>query len=207
MKGRSVDLLIASTNQKKLKEMQHLLADLSVRLFSLKDFSDITEVEETGATFEENAKLKALGYAKQTKMMTLAEDSGLCCDSLEGAPGVHSARFSGENRSDEDNNAKLLRLMETMPDNCRTAHYTSVIALAEPDRVIGTVDGRVEGYITRELKGSNGFGYDPLFFYPPFDKTFGEVSQDKKNAVSHRSKALDKIRSVLMEHLSGKMIG
>ena len=163
---KSTSLLIATTNKKKLGEFRTLFQDFPVRFFSLKDFPEIQEVEETGKTFEENGALKALGYAKQTGLLTLAEDSGLCCDALEGAPGVYSARFAGEGKSDAENNEKLLRLLEKVPVNCRGAHYKSVIAVAEPGRLLGTVGGEVHGVIHPHLAGSGGFGYDPLFFIP-----------------------------------------
>lgn len=185
-------ILIATTNKHKIEEFQKLFSENSLQLEAvyLKDFPNVKTVEETGQTFEENATLKALGYAKQTGLLTLAEDSGLSCDVLDGAPGVYSARFSGEKATDESNNQKLLKIFKPIPDNCRAAHYTAVIAIAEPSKVIGTAQGEVHGYIAKEPKGTNGFGYDPLFFYPPYDKTFGEVAPEMKNKVSHRSKAV-----------------
>lgn len=192
-------LLLATTNKKKLEELQQLLAGLPIDLLSLKDFPSVAEIEETGKTFEENATLKALGYASQTGLLTVGEDSGLCCDALEGAPGVYSARFAGPGKSDHDNNLKLLRLLEKIPDNCRGAHYKSAIALAQPGKLIGVVSGEVHGFISREMKGSNGFGYDVLFFYPDLGKNFAEVSAEMKHKVSHRSKALEKLRRLIGE--------
>lgn len=198
-------LLIATTNKKKLEEFRQLFKNLSLDILSLQDFSSIKEVDETGTTFEENAILKAMGYADQTGSLTLGEDSGLCCDALEGAPGVYSARFAGTGKSDEDNNKKLLRLLEKIPVNCRSAHYKSVIALAEPGKLIGTVEGEVHGVIHSGEVGTEGFGYDPLFFYPPYQKTFGEVSSEMKHRVSHRAKAFDKIKILLGNYLAGKL--
>jgi XTP/dITP diphosphohydrolase len=199
---KPASLLIATTNSKKLGEFQTLFRDFPLKLVGLKDFPKIREVDETGKTFEENAVLKAQGYAKQSGLLTLAEDSGLCCDALEGAPGVYSARFAGEGKSDEENNAKLLRLLEKVPVNCRGAHYKSVIALAEPDgRVVGAAAGEVHGVIHHELAGSGGFGYDPLFFYTPYGKTFGEVSAEMKHKVSHRFQALEKAKILLKNYL------
>lgn len=195
-------LLIATGNAKKLGEFQTLFKDFPVEIVCLSGFPKIKEVEETGKTFEENAALKALGYAAQTGMLTLGEDSGLCCDALEGAPGVYSARFAGENKSDVENNKKLLRLLEGIPVNCRGAHYKSVIALAEPGKLIGTVDGEVHGVIHHSLVGTGGFGYDPLFFYHPYQKTFGEVTAEMKHRVSHRSKAFEKVKFLLKNYLS-----
>ncbi len=195
-------LLVATTNPKKLVELQALLAGLPVRLSCLKDLPSYTEVPETGKTFEENAILKASGYAKQTGLLTLAEDSGLCCDALEGAPGVYSARFAGEGKSDPENNQKVLRLLEGLPDNCRQAHFISAVALATPEKVVGTVTGEVPGYIASEPRGMNGFGYDPIFFYSPFGKTFGEVPAEMKHQVSHRAKALEKAKALLKNFLA-----
>ena len=190
-------LLVATTNAKKLKELQELLADLPVECLSILDFPKIQAVAETGRTFEENAKIKAMSYAEQTGVLTLGEDSGICCDALDGAPGVFSARFCGEFHSDEANNKKLLDLMIDVPDEKRSAYYESAIALAEPSKLIGVVKGQVHGLITRDLQGAGGFGYDPLFFYPPYQKTFGEVSPAMKHRVSHRGQAFAKLRKLL----------
>ena len=194
-------LLLATANAKKFKELQELLADLPVQCLSLRDFPDVRDVKETGRTFEENAKIKALSYAEQTGVLTLGEDSGICCDALQGAPGVFSARFCGEFHGDEANNMKLLEMMHDIPDGKRTAYYESAIALAEPTKLIGVVKGQVYGLITRELLGAGGFGYDPIFFYPPFRKTFGEVPIAMKHRVSHRGRALAKFRKLLREYL------
>jgi len=194
-------LLVATTNAKKLKELQDLLSDLPVQCLSLRDFPNVADVEETGRTFEENARIKALGYAGQTGVLTLGEDSGICCDALGGEPGVFSARFGGEPKNDDTNNKKLLELMCHVPEEKRTAYYESAIALAEPSKLIGIVRGRVQGLITRDLRGSGGFGYDPLFFYPPYRKTFGEVPVAMKHRVSHRGQALGKFRELLQNYL------
>ena len=196
-------LLIATTNARKVREFESLFQGLPIELVSLKSIPNLKEVPETGDTFSENALLKARGYAAQSGMMTLAEDSGLCCDALEGAPGVFSARFSGENKSDADNNRKLLALFEKIPVNCRGAQYESHIAIVRADgQVIGTCSGLVRGVIHHSEVGSQGFGYDPLFFYPPFQKTFGEVPLDEKNRVSHRAKAMQKALVILQEFIA-----
>lgn len=195
-------LLLATGNLKKLKEIQEIIGDLPVQCLTLRDVPEAKEVEETGRTFEENAVIKALGYAEQTGLLTLGEDSGICCDALDGAPGVFSARFCGESRNDDANNAKLLAMMNHVPEGRRAAHYESSIALAEPGKLIGTVRGQVHGEIARGLRGSGGFGYDPLFFYPPFGKTFGEVSSEMKHRVSHRGQALGKFRTLLESYLA-----
>lgn len=194
-------LLIATTNHHKLKEFRTLFSGLPVSCISLSDLDDYDEVAETGRTFEENAKIKAMSYAEQCGFLTLAEDSGLCCDALQGGPGVFSARFSGSMKSDDANNQKLLDSLQGIPDEKRTAYYESVIALAEPNKLIGVVKGQVHGLITRELVGSGGFGYDPLFFYPPYQKTFGEVPPALKHRVSHRGVAAGKARILLKHYL------
>lgn len=193
-------LLVASTNVKKLRELKELLEGLDLELLFLGDFQT-SEVEETGKTFEENAVLKAMGYARQTGCLTLAEDSGLSCDALDGAPGVYSARFAGAGKSDAENNAKLLRVLGSMPDNCRGAHYTSAVAVARPGELLKTMQGEVYGVILTEARGTGGFGYDPLFFYPPYGKTFAEVSPELKHAVSHRAQALKSVRTFFEEFL------
>jgi XTP/dITP diphosphohydrolase len=200
-RSKTTKLLLATTNAKKFKELQDILVDLSVQCLSLRDFPNIKAVEETGRTFEENAKIKAMGYAGQTGVLTLGEDSGICCDALNGAPGVFSARFCGEFQSDDANNAKLLEVMCGVPDEKRTAYYESSIALAEPGKLIGVVKGQVRGLITQGLQGSGGFGYDPLFFYPPYQKTFGEVPIEMKHRVSHRGQALKRFRELLQDYL------
>lgn len=201
MSPSAVALLVASTNPKKLRELESLLAGMPFHLRSLQSFLGFQEVVEDGQSFEENARLKAQGYASQTGLLTLAEDSGLCCDALEGAPGIYSSRFSGEAKSDEANNEKLLRLMENLPDNCRRAHFVCVIAVAELHKLVGIVKGEVHGYISREIRGQGGFGYDPVFFYPPFNKTFGEVSAEMKQRVSHRAEAFGKAKALLESYL------
>lgn len=195
-------LLVATTNRKKLEELEQLLSGFNLDLVFLKDFKT-EEVPETGKTFADNASLKALGYAAQTGLLTLAEDSGLCCDALDGAPGVYSARFAGEGKSDADNNSKLLRVLGVMPDNCRGAHYTSAVAVARPGQVLKVMTGEVHGIILKEPRGSGGFGYDPLFYYPGYGKTFAEVTPEMKHAVSHRAHALKAVKSFFEEFLSG----
>jgi XTP/dITP diphosphohydrolase len=204
MSMERLKLLVATTNRKKLVELQELLDDFNLEIHLLKDFQ-VTEVEETGKTFEENAALKALGYAAQTGLLTLAEDSGLSCDALDGSPGVYSARFAGEGKSDEDNNAKLLRVLGNMPDNCRSAHYTSVVAVAEPGKLLKQMRGEVHGVILREPRGTGGFGYDPLFYYPPYNQTFAEVTPEMKHAVSHRAKALKQVKDFFEEYFTNRI--
>ncbi len=200
----TIPLLVATTNKKKLREIQELFADFPIRILPLEDLPSYREVPEPGKTFKDHAVLKAIGYARQSGILTMAEDSGLSCDALEGAPGVYSARFAGEPGHDDANNAKLLKLLEKIPDNCRGAHYTSAIALALPDELIGVVEGEVHGFIGRELRGTNGFGYDPLFFYPSYAKTFGEVSAEMKHRISHRARAFEKAKGLFQSFLTEK---
>ncbi len=203
-------LLIASKNPKKLNELKIILSGLlaggrekqTIELVSLADFPNAAEIEEDGKTFEENAVKKALGYAAKTNLLTLADDSGLSINALNGEPGVHSARFAGAGKNDRDNCRKVLSLLEKVPEAKRTAKFECVIAIAEPARLIGAVHGEVKGIILRELRGRSGFGYDPLFFYPPFKKTFAEVNPKKKNSVSHRSAALKKAQVLLLQYLT-----
>ncbi len=200
-------LLIATTNAGKVKEFESLFQGLPVELVSLKTISNLKEVPETGDTFSANALLKAKGYAAQSGIMTLAEDSGLCCDALEGAPGVYSARFAGEAKGDQENNSKLLKLLENLPVNCRGAHYESHIAIVTAGGdLIGTCSGRVGGVITTAPAGNQGFGYDPLFFYPPFQKTFAEVPLSEKNKVSHRFHAMQKAKQILASYLKTSIV-
>lgn len=183
------------------------MSDLEVEVVCLADLSQYHEVPEIGKTFRANASLKALGYARQSGLLTLAEDSGLCCDALEGAPGVYSARFAGPSKSDEGNNEKLLKLLAKVPDNCRGANFKSAVAIAEPEFLLTVVEGEVHGLINHEVRGSNGFGYDPVFFYPPFGKTFGEVPAEMKHQVSHRAQALEKVKNYLENYLPYRFRG
>ncbi|MFA6600915.1 MAG: RdgB/HAM1 family non-canonical purine NTP pyrophosphatase [Candidatus Omnitrophota bacterium] len=194
-------LLLATTNQKKLAELRTLIAGLGLDVICLADLPSHEEVPETGHTFAENASLKAAGYARQAGLLTLADDSGLCCDALNGEPGVYSARFSGPDKDDHANNLKILELLEAVSDERRGAHFTSAVALAGPDQLIGVVEGHVHGMISREILGDGGFGYDPLFFYPPYGKTFGQVPADLKHKISHRAVALEKAKQLLTAYL------
>ncbi len=195
-------LLVASTNKKKLAELRELVADLDLELMGLSDLPSFREVPETGTTFRENAALKAQGYAGQTGLLTLAEDSGLSCDALDGAPGVYSARFAGAEKDDHDNNLKVLKLLRDVPESLRGAHFTSAVAIALPDRLVGVAEGKVYGRIHGEILGDKGFGYDPIFFYPPYGKTFGQVPAEKKHEVSHRAQALAQAKRLLTEFLA-----
>jgi XTP/dITP diphosphohydrolase len=195
-----LELLVATTNSGKLAEVRAFLAKLPLKIFALKDLTDPLTVLEDGATFEANARKKARTLAEFSGLLTLADDSGLQVDALGGAPGIFSARYAGEHGDDEQNNKKLLRELETVPDNKRTARFICALALCAPraDKMNDwIVREGCEGRIARAPSGSNGFGYDPLFFFPPFNKTFGEMDRDCKATVSHRGKALAKLAKAI----------
>ena len=184
-----MDFLIATHNMKKRDELQRILSPLGIRVLTADEAGvDLTDVEETGTTFEENALLKARSGAKEGNMPCIADDSGLCVDALDGAPGVYSARFAGEHGNDSKNNAKLLDLLKDTPKEARTARFVSAVACVFPDGRELTVRGTCEGVIGYEQKGENGFGYDPLFYVG--ERTFAEFSPAEKDAVSHRGNAL-----------------
>lgn len=190
-------LVLATNNKDKIREIKNVLAGLPVEILASSDFEDFPDIEETGATLEENAMLKARGIAEFTGYPALADDSGLEVAALNGAPGVFSSRYAGPGCTYADNNAKLLREMEDVPEGERQARFRTVIAIAWDSENVETVDGTVEGVITRENRGQNGFGYDPVFFHPPAGKTFAEMSLEEKNKVSHRGKAVTAARELI----------
>jgi XTP/dITP diphosphohydrolase len=188
-------LLLASQNPGKLNEMRLLVAGLPFEVVGPRDVGIEGSPEETGDSFLENAALKALHYAGRSGLLAVADDSGLSVDALGGEPGLQSARFGGEGASDLDRNRLLLAKLRDVPWQERGATFTSAVVVAEGVRVLFQVQETVSGRIAPELRGENGFGYDPLFFYPPFDRTFGEVSREEKDAVSHRGKAFARLRA------------
>jgi len=188
---RQITLLLATYNQGKLLEITRLLADLPLQICDLSALPSILPVSETGETFTENATLKALGYAKQARLLTLADDSGLEVDALDGAPGVRSARYSHEGASDADRISKLLLELSDVPDSERTARFVSVVVIANAlDEVIHISSGTCDGRIARTARGSNGFGYDPIFIPEGQVQTFAELPTSVKNRISHRARAL-----------------
>ena len=197
------ELVLASGNKGKLAEFQRLLEGLDVQIHSMKAYPEIGEIVEDGSTFAENALIKARAVCKATGKPAMADDSGLAVDALNGAPGIYSARFAGEQRSDADNNAKVLQLLEGVEDNKRTARFFCVIAIVLPDGREYTVEGTCEGTILRALRGEGGFGYDPLFYVESLDKTFAELTMEEKNRISHRGnanrKAVEIIRGLKSE--------
>jgi len=185
-------IVLATGNQNKVREFQEILAGFPVRIASLKDFPKIPEAIEDGKTFEENAYKKALHTAKILGLPAIADDSGLCVDALDGEPGVYSARYAGEKASDDDNCRKLLDKMANVTD--RKARFACVISIAVPSGPALTYEDFCEGEILREKRGTSGFGYDPLFWFPPLGKSFAELSSTEKNQVSHRGKALAQLK-------------
>jgi len=181
-------LVIATRNKGKTKEIKDLFKDFPVDIKDLDDFGPIPHLEEDGDTFDENAYKKASFAARILGMPALADDSGLMVEALKGAPGVHSARYAGENATDEQRYLKLLSEMEGRTN--RKAAFECVISIAVPTGPALTYEARCEGLITEMPAGSNGFGYDPVFYYPPYQKTFAELTRQEKNRVSHRGKAL-----------------
>ncbi len=194
-------LVVATTNRGKLREVAAMLGDLPVSLLSLDDFPPIPPPEENRETFEGNVELKALYYAAASRCWTLSDDSGLEVDALEGAPGVHSAYYAGEPRSDAANNAKLVHALRNTPLERRTARYRCVLVIAQPECVLLTASGSVEGLIVDEPRGANGFGYDPHFFMPALDRTAAELAPGEKNQVSHRGHALASLKPALLRLL------
>ncbi|HRD01529.1 MAG TPA: XTP/dITP diphosphatase [Candidatus Saccharicenans sp.] len=190
-------LLLATTNKGKAREIKRLLSGLSFKLESLHDYPDFGQFQEKGKTFEENSRGKAIFYSLKYPGLVLAEDSGLEVEALEGKPGVFSARFSGQQSSDEKNIKKLLRLMKNLPESHRLARFTCVASLAWQGKILKVYKGQLRGKILFEPRGQNGFGYDPVFFYPPLRKTLAELTTAEKNEISHRSRALRKVRTYL----------
>ena len=196
-----MQILVATTNPGKLAELSSML-DMDIEWKSLADFDNITEVEEDGKTFADNARKKALGYAAQTGCWTIADDSGLMIDALNGAPGIHSARFSGakdKNRTliDHKNISKVLQLIKDINPPKRTARFVCALCLAKPEKVLAETQGIVNGVITENEIGDNGFGYDPIFWVNEKNKTAAQMDPAEKNAVSHRGSAIQKLRPML----------
>ena len=182
-------LLVATGNKGKLVEIRQILKDTEV--LGLKDVNIDVDVEETGTTFAENAYIKAHEISKLSGLPVLADDSGLLVDALDGAPGVYSARYAGEDANDDDNVNKLLGLLSHIPENERHARFACAMCLIFPDgRKIEAFGVSCEGYIINEKRGENGFGYDPVFYSPDYNKTFSQMSMEEKNKVSHRKAAL-----------------
>ena len=197
-----LQLVAATRNPGKLAEIRGLLSRLDVTVRALDDYSGAPEPEETGATFRENAVIKATAAASFTGEVAVADDSGLVVDALGGAPGVMSARYGGNGASDQEKYEKLLAEMEGVLDAERTARFVCVVAVASPDGSVGSAEGVVEGAIARAPRGTGGFGYDPVFFVPELGMTFGELPPSTKNSMSHRARALAGAEPLILEALS-----
>lgn len=192
------DLVVATKNRNKLAEIRGLLKGLPINVLGLFDENlSIPDIIEDGKSFKENAVKKACAVAKLTGKLTIADDSGIEVDALSGQPGVYSKRFAGENATDRENNLKLLKLLRDIPNEGRTAQFVCVIAIAKNEKEVETVEGICRGIIGHEEKGSGGFGYDPLFIYPDYNKSLAELGPDIKNKISHRARALEKAKIVL----------
>jgi XTP/dITP diphosphohydrolase len=193
------EIVVATANPGKLREIKESLKGMEVQILSLTDLPHLPPVKEDGNTFLKNALKKARAVAHHTGRLTIADDSGLEVDYLKGDPGVHSARFAGEDASDADNNRKLLRCLEGIPSSQRGATFRCVIAVVDPQGKETWVEGACNGMIGQKAKGTQGFGYDPLFIIPELGKTLAELPLEEKNRVSHRGKALAALQRVLAD--------
>lgn len=194
------ELLVATRNRKKLQEIKELLSECNLNVTSLFDYPDCPIIEEDGKTFEQNAIKKAATIALYTKKLTMGEDSGLEVKALGNKPGIYSSRYSGVGATDKKNNAKLLRALKGIPLKKRTARYRCAIALVDAKGIIDVVQARCGGVIDLRSKGKNGFGYDPVFLIPKYQKTFGELDPALKAKISHRARALKKFRKSVQEY-------
>lgn len=195
-------LLVASNNEHKINEIKEILKDFPLEIISLKEAGIDIDVEENGNTFMENAHIKASEIYKLTDgCMVMADDSGLAVDILNGEPGVYSARYSGEHGNSKKNNEKLLQNLKGIKFEDRKAKFVCAIELIINEEKVINVQGEIQGYIVETERGKDGFGYDPLFYIPEFEKTFAEMSSDEKNSISHRGRALKKIQEKIKEIL------
>ncbi len=195
--ARKIEIVLATRNKKKKKEIAAILKNLPIKLIGLSDFPSFPEVREDAPTFRGNALKKARLAARFTGRLALADDSGLEVKALKGRPGVLSARYAGRQGNYRANNRKLLRDLRGVPFSKRRASFRCLAVLADPKKVIKVVEGKCSGYILGQFRGKRGFGYDPLFYYPPYKKTFAELLPGKKNKVSHRFRAFKKMAGVI----------
>lgn len=198
-------IVLATHNRDKREELQEALSEFTVKILSLNDFPFIGEIEEVGQTLLENSMIKAKTVHNLTQLPVIADDTGLEVEALNGAPGIYSARYAGEDVTYEDNVNKLLAEMENIPLENRKAQFRTVISFVDKDRELWT-EGRIKGIIGESAKGKNGFGYDPVFFVPELEKTFSELSIGEKNKISHRGLAMKKFRILLREYISDQPI-
>lgn len=193
------EVILATGNRHKAEEIKSILKDLNVEIVPMTSFPNYPVTAEDGATLEENASKKAKEAAKFFKKWTIADDSGLEVDYLNGKPGVYSARYAGENCSYDDNNKKLLAELKNVSEEKRTAKFRAVIAVASPEGKIFLVEGKIFGIIKEHAVGTEGFGYDPVFYIPQYEKTFAELDCEIKNSISHRAKALQKVKEIIKD--------
>lgn len=198
---RSLKLIIASLNKGKIREFTKLFQEMDIEVSSLIDYPDLPEVEETGTTFEENARIKAETIAKLTGSLVLADDSGLVVPALDGEPGIYSARYAGEPKDDKANISKLLRNLSQLDATDRSAYFVSYLVVAHPVSESLVVEGRVEGEIAQQPSGAEGFGYDPVFYVASEQATFAQISIERKNQISHRAVALKALLQQLPQWL------
>jgi XTP/dITP diphosphohydrolase len=191
------EVIIATKNPGKAKEFEHIFSARGIVVRTLLDYPEIPEVEETGVTFEENAILKAEAVSQALGKMVIGDDSGLMVDALEGRPGIYSARYAGEPKNDQNNTDKVLSELKGLPEEKRSARFYCALAVAVPSQEPMTVSGTCEGRILEERRGTNGFGYDPVFYVPEKGVAMAELSSDEKNKISHRANALKKLDVVL----------
>lgn len=194
------ELVVATRNAKKLKEIKELLLGLKLKIYSLRDLPGAPYIKENGKTYRENAIKKAKRIAKFTQKLTLGEDSGIEIDALNRKPGVYSSRFSGLDKNDLKNNLKVLEMLKNVPLSKRTARYYSGIAIADKFGLIGVAKGSCKGLIGFKLRGAFGFGYDPLFIIPKYKKTFGQLGERVKHKISHRAVAIKKVKKIISSY-------
>ncbi|MFA6320480.1 MAG: RdgB/HAM1 family non-canonical purine NTP pyrophosphatase [Candidatus Omnitrophota bacterium] len=194
-------LVIATKNDKKLYELRRYLKGIKAEVVSLKEFKNTPRIVENGKTFKANATKKALIISQFAKGLAVGDDSGLAVRALKGAPGVRSSRFAGPGKSDKQNNKKILKLLEKVPPEKRQAKFVCAVAICDNGKVLKVLEESCSGMIAFSEKGGYGFGYDPLFLIPKYKKTFGELGLKVKDRMSHRSKALKKVREFLKKHL------
>jgi len=201
-KSPSIEIVVATRNPGKLKEIKAILTVDSERFLSLKDFPGIPEIIEDGKTFAENSLKKAKTVARLTGRVSIADDSGLAVDALQGRPGIYSSRYAGENASDEERYRKLLKEMESIPEGKRGGAFGCAAAVASPGGSVDVVEARWRGTITFAPRGANGFGYDPIFYIPEMNQTIAELAPAVKNKISHRAQAFEKLKHILPKFLA-----
>lgn len=192
-----MEIVVATKNKGKIKEIREVLKGIDAEILSLDEIGLEIEIEEDGRTYSENAVKKAAEVAKRSGRISLADDSGLEIDALNGKPGINSSRFAGINADDRERNLKVLEMMKDVPNGKRGARFRCVIAVAEPNGKLYTCEGVCEGEIAESIRGDKGFGYDPIFIVPEYGKTFGELGPEVKDKISHRAKALKKAKELI----------